>query len=237
MPEDEVKDKSRRTFLKAMIVLSAGAAVASVLKGGITNLIAPSVGLSSFPSLLIVDASGKPLIADNIPTSTDTPFLFDYPLQDDPNFLLNLNKPISAPTVSIPATGTSYTAPAGVGPNSNIVAFSAICQHLGCKPPEIHYYTPGSAVLGTSFNGSTNPGYIHCSCHGSTYDPSKGAAVITGPTIHPLPPVELVYNNDKTLTAVGMTKGSPTIYGRVSDLSGGNPLSGTTTQATYLSPG
>ena len=31
MPEDEIQDKSRRTFLKAMIVLSAGAAVAGCL--------------------------------------------------------------------------------------------------------------------------------------------------------------------------------------------------------------
>jgi len=235
MPEDEIQDKSRRTFLKAMIVLSAGAAVAGVLKEGLSNLVTPSVGLTSFPSLLIVDTSGKPIIADNIPVSTSVPFLFDYPLSNDPNFLLNLGKSIPHTKVSIPATGGTYYSPAGVGPNSSIVAFSAICQHLGCTPPEIHFYPPGTSVIGTPYTGSTNPGYIHCSCHGSTYDPNAGAGVITGPTLHPLPPVVLSYNSDKTLTAVGMTPGSPTIYGRVSDLTGGNPLSGSTTKASYLS--
>ncbi|MCL4451392.1 MAG: Rieske 2Fe-2S domain-containing protein [Candidatus Thermoplasmatota archaeon] len=234
MPEDEIQDKSRRTFLKAMIVLSAGAAVAGVLKEGISNLVTPSVGLKSFPSLLIVGTDGKPIIADDIPVSTSIPFLFDYPLADDPNFLLNLGKAIPSTKVSIPATGGTYQSPAGVGPTNNIVAFSAICQHLGCTPPEIHFYPPGTQVIGTSFNGSTNPGYIHCSCHGSTYDPNAGAGVITGPTIHPLPPIILTYNSDKTLTAIGMTPGSPTIYGRVSDLSGGNPLSGSTTEVSYL---
>ena len=47
MPEDEIQDKSRSTFLKAMIVLSAGAAVAGVLKEGLSNLVTPSVGLIS----------------------------------------------------------------------------------------------------------------------------------------------------------------------------------------------
>jgi Rieske Fe-S protein len=234
MPEDEIQDKSRRTFLKAMIVLSAGAAVAGVLKEGIGNLVTPSVGLKSFPSLLIVGTDGKPIIADDIPVSTSVPFLFDYPLSNDPNFLLNLGKAIPTTKVSIPATGGTYQSPAGVGPANSIVAFSAICQHLGCTPPEIHFYPPGTQVIGTSFNGSTNPGYIHCSCHGSTYDPNAGAGVITGPTLHPLPPVILTYNSDKTLTAIGMTPGSPTIYGRVSDLTGGNPLSGSTTEVSYL---
>jgi Rieske Fe-S protein len=147
MPEDEIQDKSRRTFLKAMIVLSAGAAVAGVLKEGLSNLVTPSVGLTSFPSLLIVDTSGKPIIADNIPVSTSVPFLFDYPLSNDPNFLLNLGKSIPSTKVSIPATGGTYNSPAGVGPNNSIVAFSAICQHLGCTPPEIHFYHPGQSVI------------------------------------------------------------------------------------------
>ncbi|EQD35402.1 Rieske (2Fe-2S) domain protein, partial [mine drainage metagenome] len=147
------------------------------------NLITPSVGLTSFPSLLIVDTSGKPIIADNIPVSTSIPFLFDYPLSNDPNFLFNLGKSIPSTKVSIPATGGSYNSPAGVGPNNGIVAFSAICQHLGCTPPEIHFYPPGTQVVGTSYNGLSNPGYIHCSCHGSTYDPNAGASVVTGPTL------------------------------------------------------
>ncbi len=234
MPEDEPTDKTRRTFLKAMIVLSAGAAVVGVLKGGLTNIFAPAVGETSFPSLQLVDTTGKPIIADNVPVSTSVPFLFDYPLTGEPNFLLNLGKSIQSSTVSIPATGATYQSPPGVGPNNNIVAFSAICQHLGCTPPEIHYYPPGTSIVGTSFTGNSNPGFVHCACHGSTYDPMIGAAVKTGPTTHPLPPVTLLYNSDKTLSAIGMPKGSPVIYAHVTDLTGGTPISGTKTQAAYL---
>lgn len=232
MPEEEIPDRGRRNFLKAMIVVSAGIAAAGIVKGTVSNIITPQVGLTTFPSLTLVDSSGNPLKADAIPVSTTTPVLFDYPLKGEPNFLLNLGKTIPSSSVDIPATGKSYSAPAGVGPNNSIIAFSAICQHLGCVPPEIHYYPPGTSVTGTSYTGSSNPGYIHCACHGSTYDPMKGASVITGPTTHPLPPVVLKYNSDKTLNAVSMPSGSPTIYGKTSDLSGGTPIGGTTTEVT-----
>lgn len=232
MPEEEVQDKGRRTFLKAMVVISAGIAAAGVVKGALQDIITPQAGRASFPTLTLVDSSGSPIKADSITTSTSTPLLFDYPLQGDPNFLLNLNKSIPSSSVLIPATGQKYNSPAGVGPNNNIVAFSAICQHLGCVPPEIHFYPPGTSIAGTSYSGSSNPGYLHCACHGSTYDPAQGASVITGPTTKPLPPVVLQYNSDKTLTAINMPSAAPTIYAKTSDLSGGTPISGNTTTVT-----
>lgn len=234
MPDEGVPDRGRRNFLKAMVVLSAGIAASGIVKGTVANIITPQSGLSSFPSLTLVDSSGNPIKADSVSVSNSTPVLFDYPLKGEPNFLLNLGKQIPSSSVLIPATGLSYNSPSGVGPNGNIVAFSAICQHLGCVAPEIHFYPPGSSIAGTSYSGSSNPGYLHCACHGSTYDPSRGAAVLTGPTTHPLPPVVLKYNADKTLTAVSMPSGSPTIFGKTSDLSGGTPLTGTTTEVTTI---
>lgn len=242
MPEDDKVDWGRRNFLKAMAIISAGVATAGVVQGVVRNVITPQIGLTSFPILQIVGTDGKPVKYSDIPVNATKIWLYYYPLTDDPNFLLSLgdsnNSPISiaAGSVTIPATGTTYTSPAGVGPTGkeSVVSYSAICQHLGCVPPIIRFYPPGQAVPGTSFDKSSNPGYIHCSCHGSTYDPAKGASVITGPTTHPLPAVYLKYNSDDTFSAYNMI--GPTIYGRVKNLSGGSPFPSnqTTTGITTL---
>lgn len=65
------------------------------------------------------------------------------------------------------------------------------------------------------------PGVIHCDCHGSTYDPYHGASVLTGPTVRPLPYVQLYWDsNTDYLYAIGMNLNAPTILGRTNDLSG-----------------
>ncbi len=230
MPEEDKVDWGRRNFLKAMAVISAGVATAGVLQGVVRNVISPQVGLASFPTMQLLGTDGKPIKYSDIPVNSTKIWLYDYPLTDDPNFLLSLGKPdntpmsISSTEVTIPATGATFKSPGGVGPTGqeSVVSYSAICQHLGCVPPIIRFYPPGNSVPGTPFSGSSNPGYIHCSCHGSTYDPFKGAGVITGPTTHPLPSVYLKYNSDGTFSAYNMI--GPTIYGRVSDLSGGTPF-------------
>jgi len=218
---EESIDSGKRNFLKAMVVISAGAAVAGVLKGVVQNIIPPSTGLTSFPELTLY-YNGRPLQYSDIPPSKTGGgiYLFDYPLSSDPNFLLNISNDNKTPvqvepmSVFIPATGGTYESPAGVGPDNSVVAFSAICQHLGCVPPIIHYYPAGSPAF---------PTYIHCDCHGSTYDPSKGAKVITGPTTHPLPATILKYEAASgNFSVVSMT--GPTIYGKISDLTGGTPL-------------
>ncbi|MEM0155035.1 MAG: Rieske 2Fe-2S domain-containing protein [Thermoplasmataceae archaeon] len=219
--DDESIDSGKRNFLKAMVVISAGAAVAGVVKGVVQNILPPAVGLTAFPELTLY-FNGRPLAYSDIPPQEtgNNIVLFDYPLSSEPNFLINVSddnkNPISVDPVSvfIPATGGTYNSPAGVGPYNSVVAFSAICQHLGCVPPIIHYYPAGSPAF---------PKYIHCNCHGSTYDPSKGAKVVTGPTTHPLPATVLKYDPlSGNFSVVGLT--GPTIYGKTSDLTGGTPF-------------
>ncbi|MEM0346519.1 MAG: Rieske 2Fe-2S domain-containing protein, partial [Thermoplasmatales archaeon] len=118
----------------------------------------------------------------------------------------------------------TYKSPPGVGPYGSVVASSAICQHLGCIPPEIRYHPPSS---------STFPGKIHCDCHGSTYDPYAGFSVVTGPTTHPLPSLVLSYDSSKDTYSATMMVG-PTIYGHTSDLSGGQAITTTTTSITTI---
>ena len=61
---------------------------------------------------------------------------------------------------------------------AGLVAYSAICTHLGC------------AVLPQL----SAQGYIVCPCHGSIFDPANAAAVVHGPANRPLPalPIEVL---------------------------------------------
>ncbi len=234
--DDEPVDQGKRNFLKAMIVVSAGAAVVGVLKGVVQNVITPAAGLSSFPTLTLVDdVTGQPIHTSDVKVNSTKAYIFYYPLDNDPNFLIRIGDEsnndvrIGSHNVGVPATGGTFRSPGGVGPYGSMVSFSAICQHLGCVPPIIHYYVGGVSIPGHPELPKLTTGYIHCNCHGSTYDPAKGAGVVTGPTAKPLPNVVLDFDPATDTYSVKSMIG-PTIYGKPSDLSGGTPFpSGTTT--------
>ncbi|EQD59561.1 Rieske iron-sulfur protein, partial [mine drainage metagenome] len=119
----------------------------------------------------------------------------------------------------------------GIGTHQSIVAYSAICQHLGCPAPAISYYPPGtcSQTFNTGPpgpNSSPNqPFYIHCSCHGSTYDPVHSAAILTGPTVLPLPQVVLETDANGNIYAVG--ENGPPVNGHINTLQGDYGVSST----------
>ncbi|MCY0851215.1 Rieske 2Fe-2S domain-containing protein [Thermoplasma acidophilum] len=232
-----MNDPGRRNFIKAMGIISIAAVAGLSLRSLIQNIIPPQeVTSSTFPTLTLVNSkTGQPIKTSDLTVNSPEIVVFNYPLQNEPNFLLRLGNSsgqdiaIKSVTVKIPATGQTYTSPGGVGPYKSVVASSAICQHLGCVPPEIHYYPPGTSIPNTGISGSSNHGLIHCNCHGSTYDPINGFSVVTGPTTHPLPSVVLSYDSSSdTYKAVSMV--GPTIYGHSSDLSGGSAISGTSTE-------
>ena len=243
-------NEGRRNFLRAMVAVAGLSVVVGMLRG-LEVLVPPSIGISAFPKLLLVDESGKPIKASQIPINGKQIALFNYPLGNEPNVLLALGdsngSPVEVPptTVVIPQNGVSYEFPGGVGPNKNIVAYSALCQHLGCTFPELTFYPPG--VKAITVNGPMDK-VIHCSCHGSTYDPYRGGAVVTGPSVRPLPAVNLEWDpNTDELYAVKMI--GPIIYGHpgynnptqdvinnpLGDLEGGTPISGTSTIVKYYS--
>lgn len=74
---------------------------------------------------------------------------------------------------------------------TGLVAFSAICTHLGCT------------VLGSL----DKDGKILCPCHASLFDPANGAAVIRGPAGRPLPSLPITIGPDGTVTAAGAFSG------------------------------
>ncbi|MCL5785392.1 MAG: Rieske 2Fe-2S domain-containing protein [Candidatus Thermoplasmatota archaeon] len=225
----------RRQFLKMVAILGVAAASAGVLRSGLQNIIPPvSSATGGFQSLQLVSTAGIPIKTTDLTVNNPEIVMFNYPLLSDPNFLLRLgdsrnnDKAITSSTVTVPADGSTFKSPAGVGPYSSVVAASAICQHLGCKPPELRYHPPSD---------SSYPGKVHCDCHGSEYDPFNGFSVVSTPTNKPLPSVVLRYESSSdAYYAVNMV--GPTIFGQPSDLSGGTPFpSGTvTTKISTESP-
>ena len=187
---EQSADSSRRTFLKVAAVVSAILAVggvASVAKA-ITNP-APSGSPSS--SSTSTNAFPKVKITNISQLQLNTPVTFYYPLDDEPNIIVKLGQ----------------KADGGVGPDGDIVAFSQVCQHLGC----IYGFEPqgSSPSCNSSYKASGPVGY--CCCHGSVYDLLHGAKVIGGPAPRPEPQVTLEVDSSGDIYATGMKP--PTIFG------------------------
>jgi Rieske Fe-S protein len=211
-PADPEVDETKRNVLKLLAVAGIVGAAGGGLTGGAVQFAAPpQVGLTSFPEVALLDLDGSPLTATK--TMAEYSYLtadvitFNYPLRNEPNFLLNLAAPPGS-------SGGSENVVGGVGPKKSIVAFSAICQHLGCPAPALNYFPPGACS--ETFNGL--PYYLHCTCHGSTYDVTNGAAVLTGPAVLPLPQVQLEWRSDDTLWAIG--ESGPPVNGHLDTLTG-----------------
>jgi Rieske Fe-S protein len=211
-PEGDV-DETKRNVLKLLgiggLIAMGGGGLAA---GSLQYAQPPQIGLQSFPRVQLIDQDGSPLTATKVMKEysylTPDVITFNYPLRNEPNFLINLAAPPGG-------AGGATNVVGGVGPQNSIVAFSAICQHLGCPAPAIAYYPPGTCP-NTPGNKSF---YIHCSCHGSTYDPANGASNLTGPAVLPLPQVTLEWDaSDDTIYATNET--GPVVNGHITTLLG-----------------
>jgi arsenite oxidase small subunit len=141
----------------------------------------------------------------------NVPISFNYPLKEQPNYLVKLG----------------VKAKDGVGPNSDVVAYSAICQHLGCIYSFVASGDHPKCRPSASFGFPVG----FCCCHGSEYDYADDAKVVGGPAPRPVPRVILEYESSSgDIYAVGMAP--PVIYGygppgstdTSLDLKGGTPV-------------
>jgi cytochrome b6-f complex iron-sulfur subunit len=66
--------------------------------------------------------------------------------------------------------------------NGDFVAYSAVCTHQGCT---VAY----------------KEGELACPCHGSTFDPADGAAVVRGPATRPLPEIPVKVQGGEVVRA------------------------------------
>ncbi len=108
---------------------------------------------------------------------------FMYPDNSSPCYVLRMGAPV----------------PGGVGPNGDIVAYSAMCTHMGCPVT----YDGGSRTF-------------KCGCHFSIFDPENGGQMVCGQATEDLPKIKLEYDaKTDSVTAVGI---DGLIYGRQSNI-------------------
>jgi arsenite oxidase small subunit len=135
---------------------------------------------AAYPRVRVVDLRGL---------RVNRAHAFDYPLKGQGNVLIDFG----------------HRVPRGVGPRRSIVAFSALCQHMGC---EVDYDRQLRQLV--------------CPCHQTRYDPERLGAIIEGVATRALPRVLLRVRNG-AVYAVGL---DGLVYGYRSNLRPGRKVVG-----------
>jgi Rieske Fe-S protein len=166
----------RRGFVQSC---SAGAAGLAALAASSAAWGANARSKAYAPALL-VNERGDPLRSADLVAQTN--YVFHYPYEATPVFLLDLGKPALPRTLTTGAHDP-YSWPGGVGPRRSIVAFSAICAHQLVYPTrEVSFIS----FRKTRARRGVQDGLIHCCAENSQYDPARGAEVLAGPARQPL---------------------------------------------------
>ena len=182
----------RRPFVQACAVAASGAPLPS-------PSLAAALTARMYSRAKLVDARGDPIHAASLAAGRN--YVFDYPFAATPSFLLRLrDKPAGGIDLKTEA-GSIYRWEGGVGPNRDLVAYSAICAH------KMTYPTRQVSFIGYRDEPSPAAGrgrVIACCSDRSVYDPAAGAKVVSGPAPQPLCTI-LLEHDPKTdeLVAVG----------------------------------
>jgi len=170
---------ARRTMLKWLIRLGSGAfAVAFLLPAlAIRSLTRATQAVTAGDELVYAPGStdvpvGEPLRAADLTAGTAVQ-VFPRDKTDDANNLIEIVR-----------------VAAGDGAEG-LVAYSAICTHLGC------------AV----YAGLNEDGHIACPCHASQFDPADNAKVVGGPAPRPLSSLPLTVNGEGIVVVNGPFSG------------------------------
>jgi Rieske Fe-S protein len=152
----------------------------------------------------LTDERGRPLKAASLAAGRN--YVFHYPFESTPCFLLNLGRPTVRGVQLKTEDGSSYLWPGGVGPGRAIVGFSAICAHRMSYPtPQISFIAYRDRSTASS---TMRPNVIHCCSEHSEYDPASGGRVVGGPAPQPLSAILLEYDGATDgLHAVGTLGG------------------------------
>jgi arsenite oxidase small subunit len=169
---------------RAFFGCAAGVAAAATLRGALSL---PAPGRAEAleqrgPRVRLVLDSGAALRASQLVPERD--YVFLYPFEGTPCFLLDLGRPVPAAEVTL-RDGGKYAWPGGVGRGRSIVAYAAICPHTYTHPTReaamIHYF-PADQPATVAGRG----GIITCCVHGSAFDPARGAVPLQPPAELPL---------------------------------------------------
>lgn len=124
------------------------------------NTALASAALATMPKPFLYHAPDLPFKAVKVANlrdlKTGQATYFQYPDQQSPAILVKLGR----------------QAIGGVGPSQDVVAFSAVCSHMGCSV----LYKAGRFI---------------CPCHYSQYDPAKNGEVYQGLSVEYLPQIRL----------------------------------------------
>lgn len=187
----------RRDFIQSCTRVAACVSAAAGLPA-----IAGDARPKSYARALLVDERGEPLRASKL--KVDSNYIFHYPYEATPAFLLDLGRPAAPQSLSTKERG-AYAWPGGTGSRRSIVAYSAICAHRLVYPTrEVSFisYRRKRAKKGVQDR------LIHCCAEHSQYDPARGAEVLSGPAPQPLAAVLLEHDaKADTLTAYGTLGG------------------------------
>jgi arsenite oxidase small subunit len=147
--EEGVPEAPRTMSRRKLLV--GGAAGAVTLATGVD--VAEASSANAYPRLRVAQlAKLKP----------NRPVSFNYPLKTQPSVLLDMGNAV----------------PHGVGPKKSIVAYSLLCQHMGC--PVVYEAKLREFV---------------CPCHQSRYDPERLGSIVQGVAMQPLPRILLQVKN------------------------------------------
>ena len=163
-----MKNSKSQSRVNRRQVLSIGAASGLAAGLGSQTSSPAHAQTKSMPTLEIAN------LADLKP---GTELDFNYPDDESPAVLLAMSGPVED----------------GIGPDQNIVAFSALCTHKGCN---VVWHE--------------NQKVLVCPCHWSSFDPAKKGRMIIGQASSGLPQITLAVEDGK-VKATGV---SGLIYGR-----------------------
>ena len=127
---------------------------------GAGTMAAANVGLAIWTQLRSINIGEPRAIVALADLPIGGTYLFHYPAADDPAILLRLG-------------------------DSDVVAFSQKCTHLGC----VVYFDPDEQRW-------------HCPCHEGNFDVRAGT-VISGPPTRPLGRIDVEIRDDSTIWALG----------------------------------
>lgn len=186
-------NEKRRNFLKGIIGISLISTIGGIASVGNYLFSSPSITKQEYPRVKIANVKDLEKIKDEDDGIgiKGKAILFCYPLTGETNLLIKVGEEVVN----------------GIGKDKDIIAFSSICQHLGCK---VNYYKE----LRPQFT-KKNIKYEHvlwCPCHQGIYDVKNNAEVLEPPPPRRVPRVILEIDEKQDIYAVGME--GPVITGR-----------------------
>lgn len=166
MAEKEPGERGGLTRKRALM----GAGALAVVGGGAAVAIATSGGDDDESGSTAQKGYPRRKVARAADLKPNQPVNFEYPAKGQRSMLLDLGEEV----------------PGGVGKNKSIVAYSSLCQHMGCPVG----YVPEKK-------------HFNCGCHQTQYDPAREGVVIQGVSQRPLPRIALEVDGEN-IVATGV---------------------------------